>query len=104
MQTKEKKRIITGGLILITLGLLILLDSLQLYGFNKSWPILLLAVGAGSLLQSWRDKTGWFISFVGALFLLKENLYGKLNEFTTYGVPLILIVIGIYVLLKGTKR
>ena len=96
-------RVLTGSLILIALGVLILLNNLELYGFTKSWPILLLTVGAGSLLQNWRDKMGWFIVFVGVLFLVKENFYGKLAEFTTFAAPLILILIGVFVLVWKRK-
>lgn len=100
MQSKEKRRVLTGGLILITLGVLILLNSMGMYGFAQSWPILLLVVALGALLQNVRDKGGWFIAAAGALFLIKENWYRQLGEYTNYLVPLILIVIGAYVLIR----
>lgn len=103
MQSKEKRRILTGGLILITLGILILLNSMGQYGFGHSWPILLLVVALGTLLQSPRDMAGWFIGIVGVVFLVKENWYGRLGEYTNYAVPLILIVLGFYVLLRKKK-
>ncbi len=104
MPSKEKIRILTGSLILITLGVLILLNNLNLYGFGRSWPFLLLAIGAGTMIQNWHDKTGWFIAFVGLLFLIKENYYGQLAAFTNYLAPLILIAIGAFVLLRGGKK
>ena len=104
MSSKETIRILTGSLIIITLGVLILLNNLDLFGFGRSWPFLLLAIGAGTLIQNWRDKTGWFISLVGLIFLVKENFYGKLGEFTNYVAPLILIAIGAFVFLKGLKK
>ncbi len=104
MLLKEKRNIYTGGLILITLGVLILLNNLGEYGFNKSWPILLLVVSAAMLFQSPRDKGGWFIGLVGLMFLVKENWYSQLKEVTDYIVPLILIVIGVFVFLRGKKR
>lgn len=100
MQSREKRRVLTGGLVLITLGVLILLNSLGTYSFGQSWPILLLVVALGILLQNARDKGGWFIAFIGVLFLVKENWYRQLGEYTNYAVPLILIVIGVFVLLK----
>ena len=103
MQPKERRRVLTGGLILITLGVLILFNSMGVYGFAKSWPILLLVVALGTLLQNWRDMAGWFIGLVGLIFLIKENWYGKLGEYANYAVPLILILLGAYVLLRKRK-
>lgn len=100
MLSREKRRVLTGGLILITLGILILLNSMAAYSFSQSWPILLLVVALGTLLQNARDKGGWFIALIGVLFLIKENWYRQLGEYTNYAVPLILIVIGVYVLIK----
>jgi hypothetical protein len=102
--SKEKIRILTGSIILITLGVLILLNNLNLFGFNRSWPFLLLAIGAGTMIQNWRDKTGWFIALVGLIFVIKENFYGKLAEFTNYVAPLLLILIGAFVLIRGGKK
>jgi hypothetical protein len=104
VQSKEKRRILIGGLITITLGVLILLNSLGLYGFNKSWPILLLSISLGTLLQNWRDRVGWFLAFIAFIFLIKENFYAKLEAFTTYGVPLLLIIIGSFVVMRGMKK
>jgi putative Mn2+ efflux pump MntP len=98
--SREKRRVLTGGLILITLGILILLNSMGAYSFAQSWPILLLVVALGTLLQNERDKGGWFIALIGVLFLIKENWYRQLGEYTNYAVPLILIVIGVYVLIR----
>jgi len=103
VQSKEKRRVLTGGLILITLGVLILLNSMGQYGFGQSWPILLLVVALGTLIQNWRDMAGWFIGFVGLIFLIKENWYGKLGAYTNYAVPLILILLGAYVLLRKRR-
>ena len=104
MLLNEKRRIYTGGLILITLGILILLNNLGEYGFGKSWPILLLVVAAATLFQNSRDKAGWFIGIIGVLFLVKENWYNKLKEVTDYAIPLILIVIGLIVFLRGKGK
>ena len=36
---------LTGGLILITLGVLIYLSKAGIYSFGKTWPILIIVIG-----------------------------------------------------------
>jgi len=104
VEPKDTKRIFTGGAILVTLGVLILLNSSGVYGFNKSWPILLLVISAGTLVQNVRDMIGWFIGAVAVIFLVIRNWYVNIGELATYGLPLLLIAAGVVVLLKSLKK
>jgi len=104
VQIRDNKRVFTGGAILVTLGVLILLNSLEIYGFNKSWPILLVVISAGTLIQSPRDMIGWFIGAVGVIFLVIRNWYINAGQIATYGLPLLLIAAGVVVLLKNLKK
>ena len=59
---KDKLNILTGGMILITLGVLIYLSKAEIYSFSKTWPILLIVVGVCTLIQRFKDIGGWFIT------------------------------------------
>ena len=61
MEPKEKRHILTGGMILITLGVLIILNNTTAYRFGMSWPILLIVVAIGTLVQRVKDIGGWII-------------------------------------------
>ena len=104
MQAKETRKVLAGGLILITLGVLILLNSMGEYSFSKSWPILLIVIGATTLLQNRKDKTGWFIGAAGLVFLFEKNWFAGYGDITRYGMPVLLIVIGAFILLKAMKK
>lgn len=59
-QEQEKtpgKSSLYGGIILIVIGLLFLLDNfLPSFGFEDFWPLLLIAVGGGMLWNSWPQR------------------------------------------------
>ncbi|OGP68771.1 MAG: hypothetical protein A2W27_02090 [Deltaproteobacteria bacterium RBG_16_44_11] len=101
---KEKHNILTGGMILITLGILIYLSKAEIYSFGKTWPILLIVVGICTLIQRFRDIGGWFITIVGILFLITEFYSMELYKYSQYILPAILILLGIFVLLKRKKH
>ena len=104
MNIREKMDIVTGGLILITLGCLIILNNMEIYGFDKSWPILLLVIAFGMLIQKFKDIGGWLILVVGIIFFLIKNWGLNLHVLGTYLLPLILIILGINVFVKHRKK
>ncbi len=104
MEQREKRQILTGGVMLIALGILILLNSLDIYGFSKSWPILLIVIAIATLAQNVRDAVGWVVGAVGIVFLVVKNWYANIGELTTYAMPVLLIVIGFYMLLRRRKK
>jgi len=53
-----KMRHIIGPAIMVTLGILFLLDNLHGPGFERTWPLLLLVIGAVKLLQSNASDSG----------------------------------------------
>ena len=100
MEQKEKRHILTGGMILITLGVLIILNNTTEYGFGMSWPFLLIVVALGTLVQSPKDIGGWIIGVVGIIFLLKETWQINIGALAVYLMPLLLILLGIHVIVK----
>jgi predicted membrane protein len=98
VERNEKKRKLTGALILIVLGVLIILNTMELYEFSKSWPLLLIVIAVSTLLQKGRDLGGWFIGIVGAVFFVIGNFGDQVERVTAYIVPVLLIALGIYLL------
>jgi hypothetical protein len=104
MEARGKMHILTGSMILITLGVLIILDNTGIYGFDKIWPVLLIAIAAGTLMQRLKDIGGWFIGVAGVIFLLVNNWGYDLHVIAKYLIPVLLILFGINVLIKHYKK
>ena len=104
MQAKEKTRIFTGGLILVSVGVLILLDHTQIYSFGKSWPLFLIVISAGTLVQRAQDLGGWLLGIAGVVFLVMRNWFVEYEKLASYGLPVLLIVLGVFMFLKKSKR
>ncbi|MDD5711239.1 MAG: DUF5668 domain-containing protein [Smithellaceae bacterium] len=104
MEAKEKRHILTGGLILVTLGVLIILHKMAIFAFDKSWPLLLIVIAVGTLAQRFKDLGGWIIGAVGLVFLLRENMALSMNELATYLLPILLILVGVNIIVKQRKH
>jgi hypothetical protein len=99
-EQKKRKNVLTGGLILITLGVLIFLHQVTSFGFDKSWPILLIVIAAGTLIQRVKDVGGWLIGAIGILFFLVETWDINLHVVAVYLLPVLMILLGIFILRK----
>ena len=42
---------ITGPLVLITIGVLFMLDKWDMYEFGRTWPVILVVIGLSQLIQ-----------------------------------------------------
>ncbi len=104
MERKETIHVITGGMILITLGVLIILGKTNIWSFNASWPILLIVIGLGTLIQRLKDMGGWIILAVGIIFLLTEIFGMEIYALGKYLLPVLLIVVGANILMKHRKK
>jgi len=91
---KDKSAILTGGLVLIALGILIFLQKTTTFGFDRSWPIFLIVIGGGILIKRLGDLGGWIIAAVGVGFFLLRNGHLHLGELSAYVLPLSLILVG----------
>ena len=100
----SKSHVLIGGMILITLGVLIYLSKAGIYSFGQTWPILIIVIGIGTIIQRVKDFGGWFITIAGILFLINE-LYGfDLHKYSQYILPAILVLLGIFVILRRRKH
>ena len=104
MQNRGKRSVLTGGLILITLGILIILSKMGVWEFGQSWPLLLIVIAVGTLGQQINDLGGWVIGCVGAIFLVSENLEVKIYAIATFLLPALLILAGINILMKHFRK
>jgi len=100
----EKRNILTGGLILITLGVLIFISKTTSYSFGQTWPLLLIVIGISTLIYKIRAIEGWFIATVGLIFLFIEFYGFDLYKYSQFILPVILVLLGAYVLLKRRKH
>jgi cadmium resistance protein CadD (predicted permease) len=101
---QRKQHMLIGGMILITLGVLIFLSKSGMYPFGQTWPVLLIVIGICTIAQRVRDVGGWFITVVGVIFLFTE-IYGmELSRYSQYILPVVLVLLGIFVLIKRRKH
>jgi len=101
---KEKTFVLTSTLILIALGVLIILNSSGAYVFDKSWPIVMIVISVGILVERIEDIGGWLIGVVGIIFIVMRNLYPKIESWVQYVLPVVLILLGIYMLFEHFKK
>lgn len=101
--SSEKKNVMTGGLILITLGVLIFISKTTQYSFGQTWPVLLIVIGIGTLINRFKAIEGWFIATVGAIFLFIEFYGFNLYKYSQYLLPALLVILGVYVIVKRHK-
>ena len=100
----EKGNVLPGGMILITLGVLIYLSKAGVYPFGKTWPVLIIVVGICNIFQRFKEFGGWFITATGAVFLANEFVGIDLSRYSQYALPAMLILLGIFVLLRRSKH
>ena len=103
-ERREKRGVLTGGMILITLGILIFLHKLGVWAFSSSWPLLLVVIAAGTLIQRVRDLGGWIVGAVGLIFFLAENVGMEIWKIVNILLPILLILAGLRVLQKNIRK
>jgi len=104
LMPNEKRNIITGGLILITLGVLIFVSRTSSYSFGQTWPILIIVIGISTIFQKVKDFGGWFITIAGVLFLANEFYGVELSQFNKYLLPAVLVLLGIFLIIRRKKK
>lgn len=104
MEAKEKMRIASGAVILLTLGVLVLLSSFGIYSLDRSWPILILVFALFTLVQSPKDAGGWIIGAAGLLFLFFENWFDQVGAMTMNLVRSALLIVVAFFLFKTMRK
>lgn len=104
MEAKEKMKIASGAIILLTLAVLVLLSSFGIYSLDKSWPILILVFALFTLVQSPKDAGGWIIGAAGLLFLFFENWFGKVGDTTMNMIRSALLIVVALFLFKTMRK
>ena len=64
-----------GGITLVVLGSLFLVDNLLDWDVGylwNYWPLILIAIGVAKLTRGWRRGGGFFLIVLGAFFLFDE--------------------------------
>jgi predicted membrane protein len=96
-----------GGLILIVIGLFLFLQNLHLATVPHwvfSWEMLLIILGFIVAIKHKFRGGPWFVMMlIGGIFLAEEILPWTFN-FPRYGWPLVLVIIGVYMLTKRPGR
>ena len=104
MEAKEKMRIASGAVILLTLGVLVLLSSFGIYSLDRSWPILIIVFALFTLVQSPKDAGGWIIGAAGLLFLFFENWFDQVGAMTMNLVRSALLIVVAFFLFKTMRK
>jgi hypothetical protein len=104
VEAKEKMKIASGAVILLTLGVLVLLSTLGVYSLDKSWPILIVVFALFTLVQSPRDAGGWVIGAAGLLFLFFENWFGQVGEVTLNVIRSGILIAVVFVYFKYLRN
>jgi hypothetical protein len=104
VEKREKRHILSGGMVLVALGILIVLHKTTIFGFDKSWPLLLIVIGIGAIAQRNKDLGGWFITAAGIFLFLMQNWQMDIQMVSTYILPLLLIGVGVSLIRKYFRK
>jgi cadmium resistance protein CadD (predicted permease) len=66
--------------------------------------VLLIVIGISTLIYSIKAIEGWFIAMVGVVFLFIEFYGFDLYRYSQYILPIVLVLLGIYVIMRRRKR
>ena len=102
---QRTRRNIFGGLILLLIGLIFLLDNLKVippeFSLKDWWPLILILIGIFQLVQSrcFFHFSGWLLIFLGGVFLLTvQHRFGLEWDNIWRLWPVILILLGISII------
>jgi len=91
-----KKKFSIGGILLFTIGVLLMLNQLNLVGWGKSWPLIIVALGIGEMVNS-RLNSGIGTIIIGTLLFCALLFHMEWHLI----LGLSLIGIGSYVIIRG---
>jgi membrane-bound ClpP family serine protease len=100
---RGKKGQLLGGLIVLTLGTLLLLHRLLILHFDISWPLLLVVIGLGLFLINRKTWAGWIVGGIGVILFVVNFVIEFFPEFEAWSDlvgPIILVIIGVLILFR----
>ncbi len=98
---RGKKGQLMGGLVLLTLGVLFILDRLFILEIYISWPVVLVAVGVALFLSNPYSLTSWIVGGIGVILFVVNFVIAFFPEVEAWSDlvwPTILIIIGVLLL------
>lgn len=102
-KSRGKRGQLMGGVILVTLGALLLLHQLLILDFYTSWPLLLVAIGLGFFLLNRRTWAGWIIGGIGVILFVVNFVivfFPSVEAWSDLVGPIILLMIGVLLLYR----
>ena len=103
LMSRGKKGQLMGGLVLLTLGSLFILDRLLILSIYTSWPLLLVAVGLGIFLTNPHTLAGWIVGGIGVILFVVNffiDFFPSVEAWSDLVWPTILIIIGVLLLYR----
>ncbi len=100
---RSKRGQLIGGLVLLTLGALFILDRLIILEIYISWPLILVAVGVGLFLSRPNSLTAWVVGGIGVILFVVNFVIAFFPEVETWSDlvwPTILIIVGVLLLYR----
>ncbi len=108
MSTQNQSRTLAIALLIITAGVLLLINSLHLIPYEIkrvliTWQMLLIGFGVVSLLTSKEKVTGLILIAIGVIFLIAKMTYMPVSAWSILW-PTVLIIVGVSLLYAHTRK
>jgi len=100
---RTKKGQLIGGLVLLTVGVLFILDRLIILEIYISWPVILVVIGVGLFLSNPHSLASWIVGGIGVILFVVNFVIAFFPEVEAWSDlvwPTILVIIGILLLYR----
>ena len=100
---RTKKGQLIGGLVLLTVGILFILDRLIILEIYISWPVILVVIGVGLFLSNPHSLASWIVGGIGVILFVVNFVIAFFPEVEAWSDlvwPTILVIIGILLLYR----
>jgi hypothetical protein len=100
---RAKRGQLVAGLVLVTIGVIFVLDRLFIIEVRISWPLILVAIGLSLLLSNPRTLAGWIVGGIGIILFVVNFVFAffpGIEAWSDLVWPIILIIIGVLLLYR----
>ena len=100
---RSKQGQLIGGLVLLTVGVLFILDRLIILEIYISWPLILVVIGIGLFLSNPHSLASWIVGGIGVILFVVNFVIAFFPEVEAWSDlvwPTILVIIGILLLYR----